>query len=262
MIGVFGRLFFLQPTDHGMGLTVASVCWVVGNGLWLSGMPSFHYVYWWMGFLVLTIAAERLELNRLLKLTGWKRWSYFLAFYGFVVGLLVRFAWPAPGLMITGLCFVALGLWLAWFDLARHTLFQGGDQGYSAICMYAGYLWIIVGGGLLFFFPLAQAGFYYDAQLHAVFLGFVFSMIFGHALIIFPNVIGRSIPFHPMLYLPLLILHGGLVIRLAGDLFHLMDGRIWGGIANVTAILLFFLMVMFQVLFGGKEMEPKGPIRR
>ncbi|HME69219.1 MAG TPA: hypothetical protein VKM54_05055 [Myxococcota bacterium] len=42
----------------------------------------------------------------------------------------------------------------------------------------------------------------YDAILHALFLGFVMTMIFGHAPIIFPALLAR-----PMRFLPAFTLH-------------------------------------------------------
>jgi len=249
MVAVFGFLYKIQPSDHGLGLMVGSVCWVIGNVLWLAGWQISELVYWWMGFLVLTIAAERLELNRLMKITGWKRFSFFLGFYGFIAGLVIHEFWPRPGLPVSGLSLAVLALWLARYDLARHTLYRGGEQGYSAWSMFVGYFWLIVGGIFLILFPLQQAGFYYDATIHAVFIGFVFSMIFGHALIIFPNVIGRSIPFRSVLFFPLVLLHGGLVLRIAGDLAGWMPGRIWGGAINGLAIVLFFVFVVCLIGF-------------
>jgi hypothetical protein len=80
----------------------------------------------------------------------------------------------------------------------------------------------------------------YDAILHSVFLGFVFVMIFGHAPIIFPAVLGVSISFKPRFYLHLILLHLTLIVRVAGDLTGWFPGRQWGGLLNVFAILLFF----------------------
>ena len=45
-----------------------------------------------------------------------------------------------------------------------------------------------------------------DAAVHALALGFVFAMVFGHAPIIFPAVARVKIPYHPAFYLPLLLL--------------------------------------------------------
>jgi hypothetical protein len=41
----------------------------------------------------------------------------------------------------------------------------------------------------------------YDAMLHAVFLGFVISMVFAHASVIFPAVLGLPFEYRPAFYL-------------------------------------------------------------
>ena len=45
----------------------------------------------------------------------------------------------------------------------------------------------------------------------------MFSMVFGHAPIIFPAVLRVAVPYHPTFYVPLALLRGSLILRLAGD---------------------------------------------
>ena len=47
-------------------LALAVSCWVIGNLAWLASGVLLPALPWWLAFLVLTIAAERLELTRLL----------------------------------------------------------------------------------------------------------------------------------------------------------------------------------------------------
>src|SRR5690606_34985716 len=92
------------------------------------------------------------------------------------------------------------------------------------------------------------AGLAYDALLHAVLVGFVFSMIFGHAPIIFPSVLGVPVFYRPALYAPLVLLHASLVLRLVGDLGGVPAVRRWGGLVNVLAIGLYLGLVVASVL--------------
>ena len=55
-------------------------------------------------------------------------------------------------------------------------------------------------------------------MVHSVFLGFVFSMIFGHAPTIIPAVTGLTLPFERVFYLHVGLLHGSLLLRIVGDL--------------------------------------------
>ena len=87
------------------------------------------------------------------------------------------------------------------------------------------------------------AGPVYDAMLHSIFLGFVFAMIFGHAPIIFPAVLGVDIQYHPRLYTPLILLHASLILRVGGELQGFGGARLWGGLLNVLAVLLYLAMI-------------------
>lgn len=57
-----------------------------------------------------------------------------------------------------------------------------------------------------------------DAALHAILLGFVMSMVIGHAPIIFPAIMRVRIPYSPIFYLPLLTLHISIFLRITGIL--------------------------------------------
>ncbi|HRE25048.1 MAG TPA: hypothetical protein PK954_00310, partial [Anaerolineales bacterium] len=97
--------------------------------------------------------------------------------------------------------------------------------------------------------PASGGGGIYDAVLHSVLLGFIFSMIFGHAPIILPALSGRAVTLYtPALYAPLALLHGALVVRLSGDLLPDLTLRQWGGLLNVIAVLLFAGLAVSRLL--------------
>ena len=50
-----------------------------------------------------------------------------------------------------------------------------------------------------------------DAALHAAAVGFVFSMVFGHAPIIVPAIMRVTLPYWPAFYVPLVMLHASLL---------------------------------------------------
>ena len=81
-------------------------------------------------------------------------------------------------------------------------------------------------------------------------LGFVFSMVFGHAPIIFPAVLRVAVPYHPVFYVPLALLHLSLALRLAGDLAVQPDWRSMGGALNAVALLAFILNTIAAVIRG------------
>jgi hypothetical protein len=146
---------------------------------------------------------------------------------------------------------VALACWLLQYDMARRTVWQTGVTRFIAICLLSGYVWLGVGGVLTWRFAGIMAGPYYDAMLHTVFVGFVFAMIFGHAPIILPAILGRTTsPYQPALYVPLLLLHASLLLRVVGDLMGWWRGRQWGGLLNALAVLVFLLTLAPGLLRG------------
>jgi hypothetical protein len=129
---------------------------------------------------------------------------------------------------------------------------------FVALCLLAGYAWLAFGGllGAAGAFSVGQP--WRDAALHAVFLGFVFSMVIGHAPIIFPAVMRVKIPYHWALYLPLLALHLSLLARAASVLCGVWPLRQAAGIANALALLLFILTLLASLLRGAL-MRPAKP---
>lgn len=240
LIGIFISIFRLQPALHAVIMGLGALSWFIGNILYLSGSPIFQVVPWWAGFLILTIAGERLELTRMLRPSGTSRilflFTVLILFFGMVW---TGFAFD-KGVRIMGWGMILLALWLIRYDIARRTVRQSGLPRFIALCLLSGYVWLAASGVIAFIHAGVAAGPTYDAILHAVFLGFVFVMIFGHAPIIFPVVLGKSIAFHPRFYLHLVLLHITLVLRVTGDLSGWLPGRGWGGVLNVLAIILFF----------------------
>lgn len=254
LVLIFVIIYRLQPTiDHGV-MGIGAFLWLVGNGLWLIGKPVFQVVPWWAGFLILTVAGERLELARVLLLKQTARNS-FLAIIGlFLAGLLVSLISLDFGIRLAGIALLGLGYWLLRFDIARRTIRQKGLTRYIAACLLPGYVWLIVGG----LFWLTYGGQYvagpvYDALLHTIFLGFVFSMIFGHAPVIIPAVLGIKVPYTSLFYTHLVLLHISLVLRVVGDWLLWLPLRRWGGLLNEVAILGFLLITAVAVRRGKKN---------
>jgi hypothetical protein len=96
------------------------------------------------------------------------------------------------------------------------------------------------------------AGFSYDAYLHAVLLGFVFSMVFGHAPIIFPAILERPIGFHPVAWLPLVLLHVAVAARILGDILLNQDLRQAAGMLTGIAIALYGIVIVVGLVRGSK----------
>ena len=249
-------MVFREPKVHTLVMAAGSLAWVVGNILWITGMPLFQMVFWWMAFLVLTIAGERLELSRVLHPSAGRVRLFGLFAVFLLTGALVATFNLDFGTRLSGAGMLALGTWLLPNDIARRNLHHAAAlTRYIARCLYAGFLWLIAGGGMMLLIGAQYAGPYYDALLHIVFVGFVMSMIFGHAPIIFPAILQVQINFQPMFYIHLVLLHLSLLIRVAGDMVSLQIVRQWGGLLNEVAILLFLAMTGFTV-WKGRRANP------
>lgn len=248
---IFIIIYRLQPSTHNAVMSLGVLLWLVGNGLWMAGLLVFRVVPWWIGFLVLTIAGERLELARVLTLTKAVRLIFFVITGIVLAGLLVSLAVYDTGLRIAGLGLAALGVWLSRFDIARRTIRQQGLTRFIAACLMPGYFWLVFGGCLwMVYGSRFPAGPIYDAMLHTIFIGFVFSMIFGHAPVIIPAVMGIQIKYSPIFYIHLSLLHVSLALRITGDLLFWQLARQWGGLLNEVAVILFLLVTIYAARQG------------
>ena len=235
-------------------LALGASCWLLGNLLWLAGRPIYSAVPFWIGFLVLTIAGERLELSRVLPPSAGARRVFVAAILVLLSALaLSAFMWTA-GMLLLGTGLLVLALWLMRQDVARRTVKGRGLPRFIAVCLLTGYVWLALSGiVMLGNGGLGYGGPAYDAALHAVLLGFVFSMVFGHAPIILPAVLRVALPYQPYFYLPLALLHLSLLLRLGGDWALSASWRAWGGALNGVALLAFVLGTIAAVLRGAAQ---------
>jgi hypothetical protein len=241
LVVIFGIIIQLQFALYTVTMGLGALAWLIGNALWFAGWPVHRVVLWWAAFLVLTIAGERLELARILRPSRVSLVAFLVVTGLFLAGLVVAGAAFDLGTRLAGLGMIGLALWLLRHDVARHTVRKTGLARFIAICLLSGYVWLAAGGLISLVFGGIPAGPRYDAWLHAVFLGFVMSMIFGHAPIVFPAVLGVPLAYDPTLYAPLILLQLSLLLRVGGDLGGWWMGRQLGGLLNAVAILLFLV---------------------
>jgi hypothetical protein len=232
----------IERSLHTSVQAVGALAWLGAAILLLGGRTATEVVPWLAAFLVLTIAGERLELSRLAQLTNRARIGFVAGAAIFCIGVAMSVASADIGMRVGGVGLVALAAWLARNDVARRTVRIKGTPRFVALSLLSGYTWLAVGGACWLLFGATPGGPAYDAMLHAVFLGFVMSMVFGHAPIILPAVLGTPLPFRPRFYVHLGLLHLGLLLRIgAGDLFGVEAAWRLGGVLNVTALLVFVI---------------------
>ena len=250
MLGASISVWLRQRELFVLTLVLGAAAWTGGNALWLAGFPFYAIVPWWMAFLVLTIAGERLELSRLLPPSAVARRIFCALVVVLFVGVAVSPIFREAGTLALGAALVGLALWLLRQDIARRTVKGTGLTRFIAVCLLSGYVWLAAGGAVMLTAGLGFGGPTYDAAVHAVMLGFVFSMVFGHAPIILPAVLRVAVPYHPYFYVPLVLLHGSLLVRFAADITLESAWRTWGGAFNAIALLAFLLGTLASVLRG------------
>ena len=200
-------------------------------------------VPWLACFLILTIASERAELAQLAM--GPRATPVLLRLaVGLTVGAASTLLWPDAGSRLFGAFVLATALWLLHDDVARRMVRTTGLRRYNGVALLLGYTWLALAGltWLAVGSPVDQGA--YDVVIHGVFLGFGVSMIMAHAPIIFPAVLGRPLPYRPVFWVPLAMLHLSMALRVAGNLTGL-DG-LWrtGGVGAVASMIALMLVIV------------------
>lgn len=215
--------------------------------LWAAGLPVSELLGWLVGFLILTIAGERLELARVAMAGTSAELLLGAATAAMVLGALAQLLWPTVGFTLLGAAVLGITCWLFRFDVARRTVHTTGLTRYTAVCLLAGYAWLTVPGLAWLLIGPVRSGAGYDAVVHAVMLGFVLSMIMAHAPVILPAVLRRPLPYIPWMYGPVVLLHVSLLLRVV-----IGDGRDvpWalqaGGVLNIVAVLAFAAVAVYS----------------
>jgi len=201
-----------QPATHTALLLVSALAWLIGNVLFALALPGTAVLPWWFAFLVMTIAAERLEMTRLMRRRPAAEAALHAVLAAMLAGAAACVVLPVVGGVVYGLSLLLLAVWCAVFDIARRTVLAHGLSRYMAVCLLGGYAWLGVAGIAWVGMSVGCPG--RDIALHALGLGFVMSMVMGHAPVILPAVARVKLAFSPAFYLPLAMLHVSLVLRL------------------------------------------------
>ncbi len=228
----------------GIVQLAGALCFLAGNVRLLLNpfMPAI--VPFWMGFILCFILATRTS-DVSLKSRGAR-----LAVRG---GLLLYMAGLVVPFHLQGNLFTGGGLMLIAFGMLI-TEFEEGDSWplplnrYAMGCIMAGWAWLLVAGIGLAFWKEHLYG--YDGTVHAFFVGFLFSMVFIHAL-------GKAAalaelkqpPYHPIMMVWPILLSISLVMRVfAGDILLMEQAKKWAGLVNGLSIFGFLITLVLVTL--------------
>ena len=118
LVVLFVLIVRRHATIYTWTMAAGSVAWLVGNVLGLMGRPLYTVAPWWVAFLVLTIAGERLELSRVLRPSRRVIGLFAGAVGGVLAGEVLSVWVYDAGVRLAGLGLVLLAAWLLRFDLA------------------------------------------------------------------------------------------------------------------------------------------------
>lgn len=229
---------------HGVLIWLGSAWYTVGVWHFLTQGWYVPVFPWWMAFFLFTIVGERLELSRYLPIQAWAKALLVILLGVFLLGILLPY--HTYGRWLMALSLLGSGCWLLRFDMARKAIRKTGVHRFVAGNLLMGYGWLLV-TALLLWQDLTGGG--YDASLHSFFIGFVLAMVMAHAPIIFPGVFRLVLqPYHPLLWIWTVLLHGSLVIRLLGDYAVIDNGHRWGSAINGIAIVGYLITIALRLL--------------
>jgi hypothetical protein len=246
-----------QVAAHTVLLLVAALAWWIGNVLAAAAGAGEPAIAWWFAFVVLTIAAERLEMTRLMRRHPAAQTVFFTVVGLLLVGAAMAVVEARLGGVLYGAALAALAVWLLTFDIARRTVHAHGLSRYMALCLLGGHAWLLVAG--LAWIATALGAPTRDVALHALGLGFVIAMVMGHAPVILPAVARVKLAFGWPFYAPLALLHASLLWRFAAGALD-PAARAAGAAANAGAIGLFALTALGAIA-AWRRLHPVRPAR-
>jgi hypothetical protein len=231
------RIVILQPAPFTIVLLLGSLGLVSADAVLLTGHEIPEIVALWLSFLVLTVAAERLELSRLLKYPPITVTLFFIPAICVLVGAMFG-GIESP---LFGIGLLTMAVWMLRYDIAFHTVRLRGQVRYFAAAMLCGHIWLVLAGLSVLATPWLERP--YDLAIHAICVGFALSMVFGHALIILPAITGIRLSYSPWLYAPLGVLQVAVFLRALSDTLGLSSGRLESAYLTAGALLAFALIL-------------------
>jgi hypothetical protein len=231
-----------QPVSHAWLMLAAALCWGGGSLVWVLTGTVARAVSLWSCYIVLMIAGERLELSRFARLPQGAL-LVFLSATGFALAGSVAAVWMPPASRILGLGILGLVAWLWLYDAGLKRRDEDPAGHFRLWSLRLGYVWLTLAALTACWKGIAPAGPDADAFLHSLFLGYAFSMILAHALLIFPALAGLPLKFHRGFWAAFVLLNFSLAIRMIGDFLMNWQVRRVGGLLNVVALLSFLASI-------------------
>jgi hypothetical protein len=204
-----------------------------------------------LAFPITVIAIERLEMSFLLKRIGSR-----LVLFGLIVWCLLwnLATWRGiPNLTVMGVITLLLVGSIAYYDAALR-ITQKHSKGLHKFLRTAltfSYLWLFLGAVAMAASSKISAAIFKDVLFHLIGLGFIFTMILGHAPLILSSALGKLPPKKAPL-IPFLLFQAATLLRIQGDFALLKSVPFWqwsGWISGLIHMISLFLYVATLIFF-------------
>jgi hypothetical protein len=236
-----------QPQPQRVLALAAALAWTAGTVLWAAGARADASAAWWFAFLIATIVAERIGKANLVRGMWAAQGLFFVAPWVLLAaGAAAMPLAPRLGGVLYGTALLGIACWLLAHGSLRHALHVPRLARYAALCESSGDAWLGLAGlawavTALGIYPLR------DAALHALALGFVGSMLMGHAPRAMAAMARLPLVHGPLLYAPAALLQASLLLRLGPGSVE-PAWRATGAALNAAALALFVLAMLAAAL--------------
>ena len=247
-----------RQEDDPTATQILGAAMALGAAILWTRLDVVDLLPWLVGYIALTIAAERVELARLTMPPHAGRLLLAIGAAVLMTAALTLL-WPSVATRALGLVTLGLVAWLARSDVARRTIRSTGLPRFSAAALLCAYVWLAVAAVVWVVGGMPRALAAYDTVVHATFLGFAMSMVMAHAPVIFPSVLRRPLPYRAAMWNPLVLLQIGLIVRIGpGDGLGLEGPWQIGAVLNVVALLAFAGTAVWSARSGQRARSAGG----
>jgi nitrite reductase (NO-forming) len=204
-------------------MMVGGVVMLVGLILseWQSVVGNLPFILFLLGFPMLTILGERVELSRFLspRAQGWMKRGFWAATLAFLL-LLFQMVWGFPLFQLLWALLLTLTVMpLVRGELKLVRMAGGGLHLYLGRHLILAYAWLLLGLLLVTANSLVQdSRALLDASIHALAVGFIGTMILAHTPVIAPVILNRTVAADKLSLLPVALLTVGNGMRVFGYL--------------------------------------------
>lgn len=242
-----------QPMIAVLLQGLGAVAGLAGILLWGRGFEIAEIVPWWCAFLIFTILGERVELARIAFAKGSTQGRILAEALVAALALVVTLFNPQIGYPLLGAALLVIAVDTALHDIATRTIRLPGAPRFMAACMLAGYVWMMVSGGVWLIRGPVFSGYGYDTVVHSLTIGFALSMVMAHAPVIVPAIARRELPYDRVMWAVWAMLQIGLIIRVVAGA-RLAEGA-WqfGGALDVVAVLAFMITTVTLIVVTARK---------